>query len=103
MFYEDPFGEYTLAREWEESIKMFLGNLSSAVLGYSDTYYLSYKAASKACNISYSSFEDIVRMKSSSSIITLEKLCIGFQRTPNELLLISQLPIEIRYRIPMKV
>lgn len=42
-------------------------------------------------------------MKSSSSIITLEKLCIGFQRTPNELLLISQLPIEIRYRIPMKV
>ena len=67
-------------------------------------YKLSYEAASERCELSPRYFAQIARGKTSPSILTLEKLCIGFDRTPNDLLIPSSShPQELSYRIPMPV
>ncbi len=82
---------------------MFLDNLSTSVLRRCDLNKLSYEAASELCDLSSRYFGDIARGKTAPTILTLEKLCTGFQCTPNELLLTSRLPPEIACRIPMQV
>lgn len=82
---------------------MFLDNLSTSVLRRCDRDKLSYEAASELCDLSSRYFGDIARGKTAPTILTLEKLCKGFQCTPNELLLSSQLPPEITFRLPMQV
>lgn len=66
---------------------MFLDNLSTAVLHLCDEHELTYESAAELCDLSSRYFGDIARRKTSPTIITLEKICTGFQRTPNELLL----------------
>ena len=83
---------------------MFSANLSSSILRLCGMYKLSYEAASERCELSPRYFAQIARGKTSPSILTLEKLCIGFERTPNDLLIpFSSHPQEISYRIPMPV
>ena len=83
---------------------MFSANLSSSILRLCGMYKLSYEAASERCELSPRYFAQIARGKTSPSILTLEKLCIGFDRTPNDLLIPSSShPQEISYLIPMPV
>ena len=83
---------------------MFSANLSSSILRLCGMYKLSYEAASERCELSPRYFAQIARGKTSPSILTLEKLCIGFDRTPNDLLIPSSSHLqELSYRIPMSV
>lgn len=83
---------------------MFLGNLSAAVLRLCNSRKLSYEAASKQCKLSARYFGDIARGKTAPTILTLEKLCIGFDLTPNDLLLTaSSIRREVSFRAPMRV
>ena len=85
-------------------MRMFSANLSSTILRLCGMYKLSYEAASERCELSARYFAQIARGKTSPSILTLEKLCIGFDRTPNDLLIPSSShPQELSYRIPMPV
>lgn len=83
--------------------KMFLDNLSSSVLRLCDARKLSYEAASEQCNLSSRYFGDIARGRTAPTILTLEKLCAGFDLTPNDLLIASSIKQELAFRIPMKV
>ena len=85
-------------------MRMFSANLSSSILRLCGMYKLSYEAASERCELSARYFAQIAQGKTSPSILTLEKLCIGFDRTPNDLLIPSSShPQELSYRIPMPV
>ena len=82
----------------KRAIKMFLDNLSTSVLKLCDANNLSYEAASDRCELSSRYFGDIARGKTAPTILTLEKLCVGFDLTPNELLLPSVFWREISFR-----
>jgi len=82
---------------------MFLANLSNSILRICGTKDLSYESASELCDLSSRYFGDIVRQKSAPSIVTLEKLRIGLEQSPNELLGVSSILHDISYREPMKV
>lgn len=84
---------------------IFLDNLSASLLQLCDEFNLTYESASERCNISSRYFGDIARRKTTPSVSTLEKLCVGFERTPNELLLISDTDMQSmsRFRHPMPV
>lgn len=82
---------------------MFLDNLSTSVLKLCDTKKLSYEAASERCDLSSRYFGDIARGKTAPTILTLEKLCVGFELTPNDLLIPSELWREMAFREPMPV
>ena len=69
---------------------MFLDNLSTSILKLCDTRRLSYEAASERCDLSSRYFGDIARGKTAPTILTLEKLCVGFEPTPNDLLIPSE-------------
>jgi len=86
-----------------EAIKMFLDNLSTSVLKLCDTQKLSYEAASERCDLSSRYFGDIARGKTAPTILTLEKLCVGFELTPNDLLIPSEFWREMAFREPMPV
>lgn len=87
----------------EREIKMFLDNLSTSVLRLCDSRKLSYEAASERCELSSRYFGDIARGKTAPTILTLEKLCVGFNLTPNDLLLPSVIWREMSFREPMPV
>ncbi len=80
---------------------MFLDNLSTNVRQLCKDQHLSYEAASEQCNLSSRYFGDIARGKTAPTILTLEKLCIGFKTTPNGLLLLTPAEEERTYRTPM--
>ncbi len=82
---------------------MFLDNLSVSILQLCDQDKLSYESAAERCDLSSRFFGSIVRRESTPSIITLEKLCTGFDKTPNELLRISPASEALSYRSPMAV
>lgn len=82
---------------------MFLDNLSTAVLRLCDSRKLSYEAASERCKLSSRYFGDIARGKTAPTILTLEKLCVGFELTPNELLLPPLISQEMSFREPVPV
>lgn len=82
---------------------MFLDNLSASVLRLCDTRKLSYEAASEQCNLSSRYFGDIARGKTAPTITTLEKLCVGFDLTPNDLLIPAAVGKELAFREPMPV
>ncbi len=82
---------------------MFLDNLSTSVLRLCVENKLSYEAASERCDLSSRYFGDIARGKTAPTIHTLEKLCVGFDRTPNELLIPSLIRTPISFRDPMPV
>ena len=82
---------------------MFLDNLSTSVLRLCDSRKLSYEAASERCELSSRYFGDIARGKTAPTILTLEKLCVGFDLTPNDLLIPSVSWREMSFREPMPV
>lgn len=82
---------------------MFLGNLSASVLRSCDARKLSYEAASELCDLSSRYFGDIVRGKTAPTILTLEKLCVGFDLKPNDLLIPSAIWREMSFRKPISV
>ena len=79
---------------------MFSKNLSISILQLCSNRDLSYEEAAERCGLSPRYFGSVARGQTNASIITLEKLCDGFELTPNELLRIPPLPDS---RIPMAV
>lgn len=65
---------------------MFYKNLSATILSICESRELSYEAASELCDISPRYFGSIARGQTAPTVNTLEKLCIGLEKTPNELL-----------------
>lgn len=82
---------------------MFLDNLSTAVLQLCDKHNLSYEAASERCDLSSRYFGNIARGQTAPTILTLEKLCVGFDILPNDLLVTPVLRRELDYRKSMRV
>lgn len=82
---------------------MFSKKLSSSVLSICDSGDLSYEAAAELCDLSSRYFGDIARGKTSPTVNTLEKLCNGLNRTPNELLGFSAAGEELSFRFPRQV
>ena len=82
---------------------MFSKKLSTSVLSICDSRDLSYEAASELCDLSPRYFGSIARGKTAPTVNTLQKLCVGFDRTPNELLGFSTADEELSYRIAMQV
>ncbi len=66
---------------------MFSDNLALNLLIICDARKLTYQAASELCDVSTRHFGDIVRHNTAISVGVLEKICIGLQVTPNDLLL----------------
>lgn len=66
---------------------MFLDSLQFAVLRILEDRSLTYEKAAELCDLSSRYIGDIARRRTSPSTLTLEKICIGFGKTPNELLL----------------
>ncbi len=66
---------------------MFSDNLALALLNICDDREFTYETASELCDISVRHFGDIVRRKTAISVGVLEKICIGLDVTPNDLLL----------------
>lgn len=89
--------------ERKRAIKMFSDNLSASVLRICDARRLSYAAASERCRLSARYFGDIARGKTAPTILTLEKLCVGFNLTPNDLLAPSTVRQGMSFRSPMPV
>ena len=87
----------------KREIKMFLDNLSTSVLKLCDSRHLSYEAASERCGLSSRYFGDIARGKTAPTILTLEKLCVGFALTPNDLLIPSAVRKDLSFREPLPV
>lgn len=92
---------YPIDRKRE--IMMFLNNLSNSVLKLCNSRKLSYEAASEQCNISSRYFGDIARGKTAPTILTLEKICVGFDLTPNDLLISTSVLKELAFRNSMPV
>ena len=82
---------------------MFSKELSASVLSICDSRSLSYEAASELCDLSARYFGAIARGQTSPSVDTLEKLCAGLDRTPNELLGFSTADGELSYRFSRQV
>ena len=81
---------------------MFLDNLSTALLRICGEKDLTYETAAERCGLSSRYFGSITRRRTAPSLDTLEKICVGFQKAPNELLLLS-VEQELSYRQPMVV
>ena len=79
---------------------MFSKNLSLSILHLCSSRDLSYEKAAELCGLSPRCFGSVARGQTNASIITLEKLCKGFEFTPNELLRVPPLSDP---RLPMAV
>lgn len=77
---------------------MFSKNLSTSILQLCSSRDLSYEEAAERCDLSPRYFGSIARGQTNVSLSTFEKLCKGFELTPNELLMIPPLA---DFRIPM--
>lgn len=66
---------------------MFLKNLASSVKRLCLIHHLTQERAAERCQISSRYLNYILHEKFTPSITVLEKICTGFEITPNELLL----------------
>ena len=82
---------------------MFSKKLSDSILRICDSQQLSYETASEFCDLSLRYFGSIARGQTAPSINTLEKICVGLHRTPNELLGVFSAGEEFSYRVAMPV
>lgn len=82
---------------------MFSKKLSTSILSICDSRELSYESASELCNLSPRYFGSIARGQTAPSVNTLEKLCVGFERSPNELLGFATSKEELAFRIAAQV
>lgn len=84
-----------------EGSTCFPKKLSDSILRICDSQQLSYETASELCDLSPRYFGSIARGQTAPSINTLEKICVGLHRTPNELLGVSSAGEELSYRVAM--
>ena len=82
---------------------MFLDNLSTSVLRLCGEKDLTYESAAELCELSPRYFGSIARKRTVPSLVTLEKLCIGLETTPNSLLLASVTLKQLSFREEMPV
>lgn len=82
---------------------MFSKELSFSVLSICDSRDLSYEAASELCGLSSRHFASIARGQTVPSVNTLGKFCVGFEKTPNELLGFPTTDEELSYRATLQV
>lgn len=82
---------------------MFSDALSTSLLRLCDEENLSYAAAAERVGCSTEFWGRIIRRQSSPTIPHFERICHGFERTPNQLLGIIDSKEATLYRIPMKV
>ncbi len=82
---------------------MFSKKLSTSILSICDSRELSYETASELCHLSPRYFGSIARGQTAPSVNTLEKLCIAFERSPNELLGFTTSKEELAFRIAAQV
>lgn len=83
---------------------MFSDNLSSFLLQFCNENRLTYSEVAEMCGISQRYFSDLALKKSKPTIKTLEKLCVGLDVTPNDLLSCKEYSEnENSYRVPMQV
>lgn len=82
---------------------VFSEKLSASIHGICDMLDISYKTASERCGVSSSHFRAIARGQAVPTINVLERLCIGFERAPNDLLGFATADEELSYRIAMQV
>lgn len=82
---------------------MYSKNLSASILSICDCQKLTYEAASELCNISLRHFASIARGQTAASVNMLERLCVGLDRMPNELLGFTTVDKELSYRLGRKV
>ena len=80
---------------------MFSKKLSDSILRICDSQQLSYETASELCDLSLRYFGSIARGQTAPSINTLEKICVGLHRRPNELLGVFSAGAELSYRVAM--
>ncbi len=64
----------------------FLYNLSINLLTICDERKMTYEIASELCNLSSRHFGDIIRRQTSISVNVLEKICVGLNVLPQDLL-----------------
>ena len=82
---------------------MYLKTLSKAVLLLCEAHKLNYESAAERCRISAKCYRSIIKQDSIPSILDLEKICNGFQLTPNDLLIPPIIQRELSFRTPMTV
>lgn len=78
---------------------MFLEKLSESLLRICAERDLTYETAAELCEFSSRFFGKVVRRESSPNLESLERFCLAFDRTPNELLGYGDLDEQLRFRI----
>lgn len=82
---------------------MFSDNLSDRALQLLNKNSFSYETAAELCGMSPRHFGNIVRRHTVPSVTMLEKICLGFEVTPNELLLPEQMLPQVLGPIRVKM
>ena len=82
---------------------MYSKTLSKAALHLCEAYELNFESAAERCGISEKCYRSIIKQDSVPSILDLEKICNGFQLTPNDLLISPIFQRELGFRVPMTV
>ncbi len=80
---------------------MFLDNLSVSLLQICHTEELSYGKASARCGFCSKHFSNIIARKTCPSLDIFEQICLGFQKTPDQLLGVAL--GERAFRLPLPV
>lgn len=80
---------------------MFLDNLSVSLMQILDEYNISYEKAAELCNLSSRQVGNIIRRRSEPKLISLEKLCAGLGKTPNQLLGFTSVPDPVTVPMPI--
>lgn len=103
MRWKDNASSLKTSSDRKKVVSMFSDTLSTAVLLLCEIHKLSYEAAAERCEISPRYYGSIARKEASPSIIVLEKICRGFQLTPNDLLMPPALRQQLSFRLPKPV
>ena len=82
---------------------MYSDALSTSLLQLCEMERLSYETAAERIGCSSRYFGRLIRKESSPTLKILERICEGFQQTPNEILRLFDKPGEILYRLPLLV
>ncbi len=83
---------------------MFLDNLSKVLLQVINNENLTYEKLAEICDVSTKFISKMIYKAAHPTIKTLEKMCVGLKKTPNELLGMH-LPLEeeLPYRQSMQI
>ena len=82
---------------------MFSDKLSDSLLQFLGETDMSYEVATELCDLSAKTIGNIACRKSVASLTSLEKLCTGLGKSPNELLSNIDEQQATTYRFPMNV